>query len=73
MPDLSLHTISATNTTHLLQVYERSRLASEVGAAIHVAPNFTVILNRLGIFPEEFGGTAYQGVRSPSSTTPPIR
>lgn len=47
---------------HEVEVYERSRLASEVGAAIHVAPNFTVILNRLGIFPEEFGGTAYQGL-----------
>ncbi|EKG19946.1 Monooxygenase FAD-binding protein [Macrophomina phaseolina MS6] len=47
---------------HKVEVFERSRLLSEVGAAIHVAPNFTVILNRLGVFPEEFGGTEYRGM-----------
>ncbi|GME65919.1 Monooxygenase FAD-binding protein [Neofusicoccum parvum] len=47
---------------HEVEVFERSRLASEVGAAVHSAPNCTVLLNRLGLFPEEFGGTVYQGI-----------
>ncbi|KAH7044522.1 FAD binding domain-containing protein [Macrophomina phaseolina] len=41
---------------HEVEVFEKSRLASEVGAAIHAAPNCTALWNRLGLKPEEFGG-----------------
>ncbi|OJD39839.1 fad binding domain protein [Diplodia corticola] len=47
---------------HEVEVLERSHLAREVGAAVHLAPNATAPLNSLGIHPERFGGTAYGGV-----------
>ena len=37
------------------QVYEQSRFANEVGAAVHLAPNANGILRRWGIYAEEFG------------------
>ncbi|KAK3940044.1 hypothetical protein QBC46DRAFT_459220 [Diplogelasinospora grovesii] len=40
---------------HHVHLYEQSRLASEVGAAVHLAPNSNGILRRWGIFAEEFG------------------
>lgn len=46
----------------MLQLYERSTLAKEVGAAIHLAPNCHGILRRLGIFPESFGANPVHGV-----------
>lgn len=41
--------------TYSLQIYEQSQFASEVGAAIHLAPNSNGILRRYGIMAEEFG------------------
>ncbi|KAI5362805.1 Putative FAD-binding domain, acetoacetate decarboxylase, FAD/NAD(P)-binding domain superfamily [Septoria linicola] len=40
---------------HNVTVFEQSRFASEVGAAVHLAPNSNGILRRLGIFAETFG------------------
>ncbi|ROW11286.1 hypothetical protein VMCG_01002 [Cytospora schulzeri] len=37
------------------QILEKSRFATETGAAIHVPPNCTVLLQWLGLNPEEFG------------------
>lgn len=37
------------------QLYEQSRLASEVGAAVHMAPNANGLLRRWGLIPETFG------------------
>ncbi|KAF2798719.1 FAD binding domain protein [Melanomma pulvis-pyrius CBS 109.77] len=42
---------------HHVTMLEKSKLAAEVGAAIHLAPNCTAVLNQLGVFPEHFGGT----------------
>ncbi|KAK3337297.1 hypothetical protein B0T19DRAFT_455016 [Cercophora scortea] len=40
---------------HQVDLYEKSRFANEVGAAIHLAPNANGILRRWGIFAEESG------------------
>lgn len=37
-----------------LQVFESSRFAVELGAAIHLPPNVNGLLRRMGIQPEEF-------------------
>lgn len=44
------------------KIFERSQLAQETGAAIHLAPNCHGILRRLGIFPESFGANLLNGV-----------
>ncbi|KAL1641007.1 hypothetical protein SLS58_006449 [Diplodia intermedia] len=44
------------------QIFEKSRLASEVGAAVHCAPNCTALLNRMGIYPETFGATVNESI-----------
>ena len=44
------------------QLFERSELAQEVGAALHLAPNAHGLLRRYGIFPEEFGANPAHGV-----------
>ncbi|KAH8804405.1 putative salicylate hydroxylase [Xylogone sp. PMI_703] len=38
---------------HIVNVYEQSRFASEIGAAIHLVPNAVGVLRRLGVGPEE--------------------
>ncbi|KAK7432709.1 hypothetical protein QQZ08_000568 [Neonectria magnoliae] len=40
---------------HDITLYEQSRLASEVGAAVHMAPNANGLLRRWGVIPETFG------------------
>lgn len=40
---------------HNVKVFEQSRLAAEVGAAVHLAPNSNGILRQLGIYAENFG------------------
>lgn len=51
------------------QLYERSSLARETGAAIHLAPNCHGILRRLGIYPEEFGANPVCGVSIPRTNS----
>ncbi|KUI54010.1 3-hydroxybenzoate 6-hydroxylase 1, partial [Cytospora mali] len=40
---------------HKVTILEKSRFATETGAALHVPPNCTVILQWLGLNPEDFG------------------
>ncbi|KAF5006425.1 hypothetical protein FDECE_7185 [Fusarium decemcellulare] len=47
---------------HEVILFERSQLAKETGAAIHLAPNCHGILRRLGVFPETFGANPVNGV-----------
>ncbi|KAH6964682.1 hypothetical protein DER45DRAFT_602178 [Fusarium avenaceum] len=47
---------------HEVILLERSQLAQETGAAMHLAPNCHGILKRFGIFPETFGANRTQGI-----------
>ncbi|KAK8056910.1 salicylate hydroxylase [Apiospora rasikravindrae] len=40
---------------HVVDLYEQSSLASETGAAVHLAPNSNGLLRRWGIYAEKFG------------------
>ncbi|KAF7193312.1 FAD-dependent monooxygenase OpS4 [Pseudocercospora fuligena] len=40
---------------HNVKILERSQFASELGAAIHLAPNSNGVLRRLGVMAEDFG------------------
>ncbi|KAI1368724.1 hypothetical protein F5Y08DRAFT_335290 [Xylaria arbuscula] len=40
---------------HQVELYEQSASASEVGAAVHLAPNANGVLRRWGLLPETFG------------------
>ncbi|KAI9039426.1 FAD-dependent oxidoreductase [Aspergillus affinis] len=42
---------------HRVVILEKSRFARETGAAIHMPPNCTALLQWMGINPREFGGT----------------
>lgn len=46
------------------QIIEKSCFATETGAAIHVPPNCTALLEWMGLKPAEFGGTLLQQVPS---------
>ncbi|KAJ5812632.1 hypothetical protein N7474_008933 [Penicillium riverlandense] len=45
------------------QLFERSRFANEIGAAIHLSPNCNGVLRRLGIDATEFGAVEAEMVR----------
>ncbi|KAK6087680.1 FAD binding domain protein [Seiridium cupressi] len=47
---------------HRVLMFEKSRFASEIGAAIHAAPNSSRLLRRLGMEPKEHGGTLMKGM-----------
>lgn len=47
--------ISLRRQGHQVDVYEQSQLANETGAAIHMAPNATGVLEHLGVDPRESG------------------
>ncbi|KAH6652555.1 hypothetical protein BKA67DRAFT_293608 [Truncatella angustata] len=42
---------------HQVTLFERSKFSAEIGAAIHSAPNCSRVLRRLGVSPEDYGGT----------------
>ena len=54
--------IALRNQGHDVQIFEQSHLATETGAAIHLAPNANGLLRRLGIFAEEFGANPMERV-----------
>ena len=56
---------------HNVVLFEQSRFANELGAAIHLAPNATGLVKRLGIDPESFGSveTRIVTTRRPDGTT----
>jgi hypothetical protein len=43
-------------------VFEKSALAKEAGAALHLAPNANGLLRRLGIHADEYGANLMLGV-----------
>lgn len=43
---------------HKVTILEKSRFATETGAAIHIPPNCAVLLKWLGLNPEEFGANS---------------
>jgi 2-polyprenyl-6-methoxyphenol hydroxylase-like FAD-dependent oxidoreductase len=47
---------------HRVELFERSRFANEVGAAIHLSPNANGILRKLGIDATEFGAVEAEQV-----------
>ncbi|KAF2141199.1 uncharacterized protein K452DRAFT_287909 [Aplosporella prunicola CBS 121167] len=53
---------------HQVTILEKSHLASEVGAAIHLAPNSSVLLERAGLSPKEFGGTLLERMEKRTSS-----
>lgn len=55
--------IALRNQGHDVQIFEQSQLATETGAAIHLAPNANGLLRRLGIFAEQFGANLMERVR----------
>ena len=57
IPRLSLH-----NYSDVIQLFEQSQFSSELGAAIHLAPNSNGILRRLGIFAEDTGANPMRWV-----------
>lgn len=52
---------------HNVTLFERSALAKEIGAAMHIAPNCTALLNRMNIDPAEYGGVELFGMNSYSA------
>lgn len=40
---------------NITKIFESSRFAAELGAAIHLQPNVVALLRRFGMRPEEFG------------------
>ncbi|EXA30902.1 hypothetical protein FOVG_17778 [Fusarium oxysporum f. sp. pisi HDV247] len=47
---------------HKVTVFERSALAQETGAAMHLAPNCHGLLQKYDIFPETFGANKNNGI-----------
>ncbi|PQE19449.1 FAD binding domain protein [Rutstroemia sp. NJR-2017a BBW] len=54
---------------HRVSVLEKSRFAAEIGAAVHIAPNCTRLLRRLGINPEKYRANPLTGVRTTNTPT----
>ncbi|CAI7599603.1 unnamed protein product [Penicillium bialowiezense] len=48
---------------HRVELFERSRFANEVGAAIHLSPNANGVLRKLGIDATEFGAVEAELLR----------
>ena len=55
--------ISLRQQGHQVEVYEQSRFANEIGAAIHVTPNATGILKQIGLDPRDSGAVPIIQVR----------
>ncbi|KKK11821.1 FAD binding domain protein [Aspergillus rambellii] len=53
---------------HDVQIFEQSRLATETGAALHLAPNSNGILKRLGVFAEESGANKMERLTEYTAT-----
>ncbi|KAJ8058947.1 hypothetical protein OCU04_011932 [Sclerotinia nivalis] len=47
---------------HNVEIFEQSRLASEVGAAIHIPSNVNGLLRRLGMVPEDHGANQIEWI-----------
>ncbi|CAI7600515.1 unnamed protein product [Penicillium discolor] len=60
--------IALRNQGHDIQIFEQSHLATETGAAIHLAPNANGLLRRLGVFAEQFGANPMERLTEYSAT-----
>jgi 2-polyprenyl-6-methoxyphenol hydroxylase-like FAD-dependent oxidoreductase len=47
--------IALRRNGHEVEIFEQSRFANEIGAAIHMTPNATGILKQIGVDPRESG------------------
>jgi 2-polyprenyl-6-methoxyphenol hydroxylase-like FAD-dependent oxidoreductase len=47
--------ISLRQNGHHVEIFEQSRFANEIGAAIHMTPNATGILKQIGVDPRDSG------------------
>jgi len=47
--------ISLRQNGHHVEIFEQSRFANEVGAAIHMTPNATGVLKQIGVDPRDSG------------------
>ena len=56
--------ISLRQQGHRVQVFEQSRFANEVGAAIHLTPNASGIMYQLGLNPSDHGAIPVIQVRT---------
>ncbi|KAF4151399.1 hypothetical protein CNMCM6936_002348 [Aspergillus lentulus] len=52
---------------HSVTLFERSRFANEIGAAIHISPNANSVLSRLGVDATKFGAVEAEMVRERST------
>ncbi|KAJ5080888.1 hypothetical protein N7456_013598 [Penicillium angulare] len=57
---------------HHVQLFERSRLANEVGAAIHLSPNANGVLLRLGVDATKFGAVETELLREYTPDGKPV-
>jgi len=64
--------VLAKRTNEMVQIFEQSQFASELGAAVHLAPNANGILKRLGIDAEDFGSNPMQVVSFRMPDTAPL-
>ncbi|RLL94111.1 hypothetical protein CFD26_103403 [Aspergillus turcosus] len=48
---------------HQVEVFERSRFANEIGAAIHLTPNANGLLKRIGVDPLQHGAVRTEQIR----------
>ncbi|GAB1196710.1 hypothetical protein APSETT444_005985 [Aspergillus pseudonomiae] len=52
---------------HVVEVFERSRFANEVGAAIHLTPNANGLLKRIGVDARKYGAVLTEQLRDYTS------
>ncbi|KAL3428855.1 hypothetical protein BDV09DRAFT_181349 [Aspergillus tetrazonus] len=53
---------------HAVELFERSRFANEIGAAIHLTPNATNLLERIGVDPSKYGAVLSEQFRDFTSS-----
>lgn len=49
---------------HVVTLFEQSRFANELGAAVHLAPNANGLLRRIGLYAENIGANLMERVRA---------
>lgn len=65
---MSSKTVRTINNNEAKKVFEQSPLATETGAAIHLAPNSNGILKRLGIIAEQYGANPMEKMTEYTAT-----
>ncbi|OOQ86812.1 FAD binding domain protein [Penicillium brasilianum] len=57
---------------HRVELFERSRFANEIGAAIHLSPNANAVLQRLGVDATKFGANECELLREYTPAGEPV-